>query len=209
MQNDFTTNKDQIAQFLRPLWGSDRVTAFIGVKLVDGFSNKPVNSIDEAVAVATEYASKGHDVYMSCAQFRNHENRKADNAEHANSFWLDLDCGKDKATAGKGYATKNQARDALVNFTRQTGLPIPDAIVDSGNGLHVYWFSNEPIPALEWKEQAAKLKALTHHYGLLADDSRTADMASVLRVPGTFNFKNPNNPKPVKLCRNTAGVLHV
>ena len=45
---------------------------------------------------------------------------------------------------------------------------------------------------------AAKLKRLTNALDLLADDTRTADIASVLRVPGTLNFKYIP-PRPVTL----------
>lgn len=199
---------NQTKDFLRSLWGGDHVTAFVGVKSQGGeFKNVAVRTVDEAAQIASCNAEAGHDVYMSCAQFKNHDNRTAMNAHYANAFWLDLDCGADKVATGKGYATKNQARDALLQFARQTGLPNPDAIVDSGNGMHVYWFSNEPISAAKWKMQAGKLKALTHHYGLLADDNRTADMASVLRVPGTSNFKNADNPKQVILRLTNAGRI--
>lgn len=51
-----------------------------------------------------------------------------------------------------------------------------------------------------WQSYAAKLKALTRALNFLADDSRTADIASVLRVPGTQNYKY-DPPRPVTLLQ--------
>lgn len=185
-------------KFLLALWGikaGEHVTAFVGVKDDEGFKNVPVTSVSEAVRLAAKYDAEGRDVYMSCAQFKDHSSRKQVNAACANAFWLDLDCGE-----GKSYPTKKAAYAALKSFVEQTKMPSPHAVVDSGNGLHVYWFG-ERIPADTWNDAAEKLKALTHYYGLWADDSRTADSASVLRLPGTRNYKQPGNPKPVVLKR--------
>ncbi len=194
------TQYKNTAAFLAAIWGSETATAFIGVKNADGkFHNLAVNSVGQAVELSQGYADEGCDVYFSCATFNNHSSREQINAACAYGYWLDLDCGAEKAASGQGYASKKEAWAALKQFIQQTAMPKPTALVDSGNGLHAYWLSAEAIPATEWEVQAAKLKALTHHYGLLADDSRTNDIASVLRVPGTFNFKKPESPKPVKL----------
>lgn len=197
---NFNTEAKQTSAFLANIWGSETPTAFIGIKKPDGeFRNIAVKSVTDAIQIAQKFDAEGCDVYFSCATFKDHSCREGDNAECAYGYWLDLDCGEKKAASGEGYASKKEAWAALQKFIQQTGMPKVTALVDSGNGLHAYWMSADAIPATEWKAQAAKLKALTHHYGLLADDSRTADMASVLRVPGTFNFKTPETPKPVKL----------
>lgn len=93
----------------------------------------------------------------------------------------------------------------MTAFIKQIQLPYPDFIVDSGNGLHVYFCSDEFLPAAEWKAGADKLKALTKQYGLLADDTRTADITSVLRVPNTKNYKDPSKPKMVKVVYPKGG----
>lgn len=191
---------NQTKDFLHTLWGGDPVTAFISVKPAEGkFRNIAVSTVDAAAALALSKAAKGSDVYMSCAQFNSHDNREANNAKQANGIWLDIDCGEDKAAAGKGYAKANEAMRELGEFCKATKLPRPNAIVKSGVGLHVYWLTDQPITANEWKPKGAKLKALTQCHGFLADDTRTDDMASVLRVPGTYHFKDRDDPKPVKL----------
>jgi hypothetical protein len=69
------------------------------------------------------------------------------------------------------------------------GLAPPTLRVDSGGGLHVYWVLDEPIARKVWQSIARKFSALAKQHGLLADPARTADIASVLRIPGTWNYK--------------------
>lgn len=96
------------------------------------------------------------------------------------------------------YASQQEALAALLGFVRATGLPWP-MVVSSGRGLHVYWLFQEAIPSEEWRGLAAKLHALVQYHGLRADPARTRDCASVLRVAGTLNHKDPANPRPVQV----------
>ncbi len=67
-------------------------------------------------------------------------------------------------------------------------MPVP-LIVHSGHGVHLYWPLIKPLPAVEWKPLAEKMKRLFAMHGLRADPAVTADAAGVLRVPGTTNRK--------------------
>lgn len=59
-------------------------------------------------------------------------------------------------------------------------------VVSSGNGLHAYWFLKEP-EELEDKDLFERIQAgLQRHLG--AD--KTHDLARILRIPGTKNYKN-------------------
>ena len=142
--------------------------------------------------------------YFALARFTPHKTtkgypgRQGDHATSAKSFWLDLDCGEEKAATGDGYLTQQDAVTALAEFTDACELPPPTCMVNSGGGLHVYWCLAQEIPATEWKPVAARLKSLTEHHGLRADPTRTADIASVLRPPGTQNHKLAN-PRPVAI----------
>ncbi len=65
--------------------------------------------------------------------------------------------------------------------------------------MHVYWVVDDMISRDDWQSSARQLKDLTKTCGFLADDSRTSDIASVLRVPGTFNHKySPARPVTLK-----------
>jgi hypothetical protein len=121
--------------------------------------------------------------------FRTHANMK-----EACVFFFDIDTGGPK----DHYATVQDIFDALEKFLFETGLPSP-IIVNSGYGIHVYWIIDTPIESLAWKEPAARLFWLAQQHELHVDPSRTTDQSSVLRVPGTFNYKDSSNPRKVEV----------
>ena len=99
-------------------------------------------------------------------------------------LWLDLDVGPDKA-----YPTKREAIAAVAKFCADADWPKPSALVDSGNGLHVYWRWEHALPHMEWKLLAERFKQHCKSYNLSADHACTADMHRILRLPGTKNKK--------------------
>lgn len=164
-----------------------------------GFNHIVVASPDEAmqraVALAT-WREEPKDVYFALGTFndptiRGRGLRKQPNIKQLRAFWLDIDVGPNK-----DHATKQGAVEALVKFCRAFGFPTP-TVVDSGGGLHVYWPLTEALDTGDWLDSATKLKALAKLGQVGAGPERTADCASVLRVPGTFNYKDPSNPRPV------------
>lgn len=158
-----------------------------------------VNSVDEADSKINEVSSRNCDVYVAYATFSAHE-RKQEVAQLVRAFWLDIDCGEAKAEAGKGYASQRMGLAALDEFCEELGLPAP-TVNNSGRGLHVFWMLDEPIEADVWRVTADKLKRLCDHHKLLADPAVTADSARILRVPGTYNFKDRDDPKQVVVLR--------
>ncbi len=119
------------------------------------------------------------------------------------AVWVDIDCMGGKH-ASNDLPTQEEARA----FLNDMCLP-PSAIVHSGGGLHAYWFLDSPIEIIgvESRDSASTLITgfqawvrrhfLEHGWTL---DS-TADLARVLRLPGTLNHKS-GDPAPVtlKLC---------
>lgn len=162
------------------------------------FQNVPVKTVHEAVDSALGLSDAGADTYFACAEYLSPKSRTADNTSGAYSFWMDIDCSEQKHAAGKGYKTPEYALAELKRFCSESGLPEATHIVDSGGGIHAYWAMDQVVEHDRWQASATKLKSLTKACGLLADDSRTADIASVLRVPGTLNYKY-EPPKPVVL----------
>lgn len=62
--------------------------------------------------------------------------------------------------------------------------------VGSGGGIHIYWTLDVCLERESWQGYADGLKQLCHREGLDAGPERTADIASILRTPGTHNRKN-------------------
>lgn len=197
-------------KFLASIWGADddgRLSGehFIAEHTAAGWRHHPVYTAAEAARKAQEISDSGRNVYFACAEYLTDNSRRGDNVSKVRAFWLDIDCGETKAAGGKGYPAKAEARRALIKFCGEAGLPMPNALVDSGNGLHIYWVLDAEIVPEEWRAYGRVWKSLTAKYGFLADPARTGDIASVLRVPGTKNWKDPANPKAVRL-RHLNGV---
>ena len=146
-------------------------------------------------AEALELDSKGYDTYFALATFEEEGSRKAINAKYMRSFFLDIDCGP-----SKDYPTKVEALTALQKFCGALQLPRP-IVVDSGRGIHVYWPLSEDIIADDWIVVAERLKALCATHKFYADPAVTSDIARVLRVPLTHNYKT-DPPSKVTLLGN-------
>ena len=115
------------------------------------------------------------------------------NMREARAFFFDLDVGQ-----GNGkYPTVGEAVDDLWRFCNEALLPTP-MIVKSGGGVHVYWLLEDAIQTHQWKVYAARLRALAEAHDLIVDPARTTDVASILRVAGTFNHKT-GTPRPVEV----------
>lgn len=184
---------------LAALWRSDRIHQLGTLdRHSKKFRNYHVNSVSAAVKRALDFSADGMETYFALAEYLTPNSRIAANVSGAWAFWVDIDCGADKAASEKGYATIEDAHLALTHFCKNAGLPEPTHVVNSGSGLHVYWVLDKLVEREVWQAYAAKFKALTHTLKFLADDTRTADIASVLRVPGTLNYKY-NPPRPVTL----------
>ena len=133
-----------------------------------------------------------YNAYFACSKYETNKSRTQPNAKYIKAFWLDIDCGE-----GKDYPSQIEGLAALKNFCKTTGLPKP-TVVNSGRGLHIYWRLSRIITAEEWKPVAERIKYLCDEYDFHVDPSRTADLASILRVPETLNFKD-DPPKPVSI----------
>jgi hypothetical protein len=194
---------------LNELWGDTKDLVCQITSIKNGVAkNFSVVSIEAAIEKAVELDKQGHDVYHACAIYKTGDSRTAANTIGAFGFWFDIDCGLDKASKGKGYETKKKASQALGEFLTSTSLPAPTHIVDSGNGLHVYFICESLIPQTEWQKSARQLKALCKHLSFLADESRTSDIASILRFVGTHNRKDSVKCKPVKLLHSSLETLN-
>ena len=177
--------------------------------LTGTFQSMPVGSLSGAIKRASELAQSGFDVYLSPSEFEAHaKTRKAQDVACVRGFWLDIDVGAAKAEQGQGYATLQEAMAAVKAFRIAAGLPGLTHVVCSGGGLHVYWVVDEPITPTQWLASAKMFKAVTKSLELLADPTRTADIASLMRVPDTVNFKDKANPRAVKLIYSSAALIN-
>jgi hypothetical protein len=119
----------------------------------------------------------------------------------AKALFFDLDVGDDPSK----YATQAEALAAVKEFCSATGLPRP-MVVSSGGGIHTYWLLDETIDVDQWRVLAKQMKLLAGAKRLRVDPMRTTDVSSVLRVAGTLNFKNRDNPRKVRVLGTTKPI---
>lgn len=180
-----------LVEFLKHVLPEDGWKCWVALKKDEKPQQGHTQSPEELAAILLQVSAAGYNAYFACASYKTNASRKAENAHAARSFWCDLDAG-----TGKPYADAEAALDALDAFTDKIGLPRA-TVVYSGNGIHAYWVLDRILDAETWTTTAKLFKTLTKHHELHADPSRTADITSILRPLGTYNWKDPSNPKLV------------
>lgn len=186
---------------------------FVGLGRVgrDGIEHKAYESLElMAQAIESYDAQNNLIVYHACCSYKaasyeaevngvtKTKFRGAQNWDKAKSFWIDIDCGEDKAEEGKGYLNKTEAAKAILGFCQTYQFTKP-MLVDSGGGLHCYWPLTKPIGPNSWRTIANEFKAALNAAGLLVDPTRTADISSILRPAGTHNRKAGREVREVKV----------
>ena len=162
---------------------------YLAYKPIDGpFKQCWFSDTKHALDIIDQHQSNC-DVWVSMAKFSDKRlTREAVNASGLYSFWLDVD-----AHQGSKYKSPEEAEEAANKFIQSLGLPQPNAIHWTGYGVHFLWSLEFELNLEEWSRIASKLQAFFNPLGLEADPI-TSDAARVLRVPGTFNFRNKDAP---------------
>lgn len=134
---------------------------------------------------------EGFEVWFAMALFNPTGKRTKTDARSVKSFWLDIDVGNDKP-----YSNLDEGAAALASFCDKLNLPLP-TLVGSGVGLHAHWIVDQRIERERWEVTAKALKVACGRLDLRSGPERTADIASVLRIPRTSHLKDPLNPRDV------------
>lgn len=145
---------------------------------------------NEAQALALIAANGGQaDTWVSMATYSDPKaSRSQENAERLCALWLDVDAHK-----GSKYRSVIEVEYAINDFITKTILPQPTVIHYTGHGIQLLWALSQELTRNEWQPVADKLQELAERLSLGADPI-TADPARILRVAGTLNFRNPENP---------------
>jgi hypothetical protein len=190
-------NMEEFFQELLPINGPYWMLAHRAAGRSDGMVHESFDSREEMAARARTLDGANAEVWHAVASFTHCHNetkgeglgawgRKKENVHSLAAFFLDIDVDPEKP--GKAFRTILEAETALDAFVQALGVPY-QCLVHSGGGLHVYWMLVDDISRSEWEPVALKLKDAARAAGLLADPSRTADAASLLRPHGTTNRK--------------------
>ena len=161
----------------------------------------------EVDEVVQRFVAQNRNVFFGVAKYENDQSRLKDNVKALRAFWLDIDCGPTKTVVNEktgrpaGYATQADAIAALDVLCLAVGLP-PPVLVNSGRGLHVYWPMERDLERWEWEPVAARLRDVCGEQGVFVDPA-VFEVARILRIPGTFNFKD-DPPSAVTVIRTAS-----
>ena len=175
--------------------------AVLGIK-GKSVRQKLVQTRKEVNKITEKFVAEERNVFFGLAKFETGESREQDNVKALKAFWLDIDCGESKAEVNPktgrpdGYIDQATGMQELKKFCDLVGLPTP-IIVDSGRGLHVYWPLTDSVLRNVWEPVAKRFRDLCIKQNFYVDPS-VFEASRVLRIPGTFNFKE-TPPLPVSI----------
>lgn len=165
-----------------------------------GMAHRVYNTIDTLPSTNL----KGINLYFSIGSIKDPEFKKdgkisprnQKNVKEVKVLPLDIDIKEDE----KFYHTQEEALEGIWELQKDLVIPEP-TIVSSGYGIHAYHSFSTAVDKERWQPVADKYKLLltAKHPKIAADGSRIADACGLLRVPGTLNYKNPEEPREVKI----------
>jgi hypothetical protein len=131
-------------------------------------------------------AMRGYDVYVGVCPRVAPEGpgRKLgkDAIEQVGAMWVDL--------------------DAKVPGSSEELLDGCDIVVSTGNGWHGYKVAPSPARVSSTRDRTAiETKVRSFANSILTGTDNVSNVDRILRVPGTINYKDPDNPKPVVMLK--------
>jgi hypothetical protein len=182
---------EQLAEFLRAIWGHGPHAVCCWVP-GDGFQFVHVDDPD--VVAAGIGKLQDVDVWIGAHPLRAVPEQgrgvRGDVLEVV-ALSADLDWDHETRRTDEPYPTEAEVRDRLRRLGRDLQ---PSVVVHSGHGLQPWWLLTHPITPDDAEELIAQLDAALAHVDLV---NGRPDLASILRLPGTRNHKDPDDVVPV------------
>jgi hypothetical protein len=164
----------------------------------------------DALVKATEAvaASNGNqNLYHTLGLFKDRPTGRGEESDVIGipALWMDIDIAGQAHKKGDLPLSIQEAMDFLDEFPLK-----PTLIIHSGNGLHVYWVFQK-VWYFDGSDERKKARLLSDRFQntLIGkakakgwDIDETSDLVRLLRLPGTYNYKNPDDPKLVEIIKN-------
>lgn len=149
------------------------------------------SSVNDAVISGYELCNSQIDVYFGVNP-RTGRGGKKENVHFVTAFHAEVDYGQDGHKKNSIHENYEKALAAINNFS-----PKPTMVNHSGGGFHCYWVLESPLNVKDTGLQ--KVESINRNLSeALGGDRGTQDISRVLRIPGTYNFKLPDNPRLVE-----------
>lgn len=187
--------------FLDLLWGNIPQNLLILIWTLQNRLSYWCRSVPEAADVVN--ASGAMDTYvgvgLSPEDFGLRQRCPAEKIAGIAGLWADFDIFSE---AHPKKALPPTIEDALTVIPPEAP---PTITIATGNGVHAWWLFKEPF-VFDTDEERARAAAVVYRWQTMLRYNaanrgwafdRLADLARVLRVPGTTNLKDPNSAKAV------------
>jgi hypothetical protein len=171
-------------EFFEALYGGDLGGRYLEIRALSPPTQRFCTTIDEAVTAIPEVVSKN--VYFGVG-LRDEPKGTKEHTVVIPGLWVDLDV--------KSPEQEQEVIALLGRFEHK-----PSVVVKSGGGFHGYWLFREPEELTSLEDCARIEQYLRGMAEVLGGDPVVAEIARVLRVPGTYNHKF-TPPKPVSILR--------
>lgn len=129
----------------------------------------------------------GWNIYFGVCP-RNQKKGRRENVKQIPALWADVDakeCGGDMESALRQIENLPESLK-------------PSIIINSGNGYHCYWTFESPV-IIKTNTDADQIQNLNKRIAAVIGGDHVGDLPRILRLPGTFNVKDPKNRKSCKI----------
>jgi len=189
-RKESTGEKARLRLFFKVLF--QRVNGYVEIKTIkEGQAKRyfyPTSDLERLTSDLTSAPEfKDTNVFFGTCP-RKERKGKEENVNEIACVWVDLDYYKEKT---EKLRTKKLKK--LKAFDLR-----PSIVINSGRGLQLYWLLDKVYP-IENEKERLRIKGYVRGLSRTLGGDPTFDLVRVLRVPGTVNFKQPNNPLPVEL----------
>lgn len=177
---DYTTASDFLKRLFAETLHKVEVRVCPNIKGSGNASSLMLRDVGNANAYCKANDSDSTGVYFgACTRHEDAKSGNLDSVMECPALWVDIDCVK--------QGLSGQTVLDTLGF-----LPFPPTIIiNSGGGIHAWWVLDEyvdvSIGATENRQAVTHaLKRLAH---ILAGDIKCAELARIMRLPGTMNSK--------------------
>jgi hypothetical protein len=199
---------NQIEKFFADITTYKKIAGEMIEVVIDLTSSKYFEStsqLKQLISFATKSADAGHEIFFGPAirgKDLGNQRSDANNVLVVKSCWVDIDSPEKELPADQKLSAAKKLLEEFVEALQRYDLE-PSYVVESGHGYHVYFVFNrflDPTNTNWQKTQSALVN-------LAKGDTQAKNVGRLLRVPGTYNYKDRNNPKPVQIIHDSGKVF--
>ena len=158
--------------------------------------------LERRLAEIVEQATESRrNVYVGLALRDNNESGKESDCSMVTFLVVDYDeIDGVKVKDIEDLIERKIARQKILERLQSEPEYPPTMIVDSGNGYHAYYALNAAVNVKEFAEEIKrKSKWLADRYTDCPGDPAMLKISQPIRLPGSLNVKNPDEPRPCQI----------